>query len=126
VHVAPSVSAVRALWDRSGGLAGPVIRNYLSSFAAAHSDLALCRSGYGHRATLLHYTAANGIEIRRQLVPVNAAEVVATLLGAGAERSATVRAYGGEFDVVHMLRTGAHPPRDAGVAAALESALGPG
>jgi hypothetical protein len=149
VHVAPSVAAVRALWDRSGLLAGPVIREQLSRFAEAlveahavgersaavlvtnwsdggddelrsagmlsqrharlivardhgfttwssvdgecdpmfelavdavvhgrindlnalladHPDLAVRRSGYGHRATLLHYTAANGIEIRRQ------------------------------------------------------------
>lgn len=35
VYVAPSVAAVRALWDRSGRLAGPVIREQLSRFAEA-------------------------------------------------------------------------------------------
>jgi hypothetical protein len=201
VYLAHSVVAVKALWDRSGSLAGPVIREQLSRFAEAlvdahasgeqsasvllrnwaareddelgptgmlslpqarlivardhgftswssaagecdptfelavdavvqgrindlsallseHPDLPVRRSAYGHRATLLHYTAANGVEIRRQLVPANAAEMVAALLDAGADRSAKLHAYGGEFDVLAMFETSAHP-RDAGVAAAV-------
>jgi hypothetical protein len=35
VYVAPAVAAVRALWDRSGLLAGPVIGAQLSGFADA-------------------------------------------------------------------------------------------
>jgi hypothetical protein len=66
--------------------------------------------------------AANGVEIRRQVVPANAAEVVASLLAAGADRSAKLHAYGGEFDVLEMLRSSAHP-HDAGVAAQVEQAL---
>lgn len=205
VYVAPSVAAVRALWDRSGRFAGPLIREQLSRFAealvaahatggrsaavlvgnwsdggddelrsvgmlsrehahlivardhgfstwlsvegecdpifelatdavvhgqinelnallTAHPELPVRRSGYGHRATLLHYTAANGVEIRRQVVPANAAKVVAALLDAGADRSAKLRAYGGEFDVRAMLKSSAHP-RVAGVAAEIEDAL---
>jgi hypothetical protein len=94
----------------------------LTTLMAAHPDLPVRRSGYGHRATLLHYTAANGVEIRRQIVPANAADIVAALLDGGADRSATFHAYGGEFDVLVMPRTSAHP-RDAGVAAAVEHAL---
>ncbi len=202
VYVAPSVLAVTALWDRSGLLAGPVIRDQLSRFAealisahAADEDSAAVllrnwsdgelgsvgrlslgrarllvardhgfatwssvegecdptfelavdavvhgriadlsalladdphlparRSAYGHRATLLHYTAANGVEIRRQVVPSNAAQVVEALLNAGADRSAKLHAYGGDFDVVEMLKTSAHP-RDAGVAPEVGQAL---
>ena len=205
VHVAPSVVAVRALWDRSGVLSGPVIREQLSRFAEAvvdahaagehsaavmvrnwsdggddelgsagmlsrrharlivardhgfttwssvegecdptselavdavvdgrindlralladHPDLSSRRSPYGHRATLLHYTAANGVEIRRQAVPANAAVVVAALLDAGADRAAKLHAYGGDFDVIAMLKTSAHP-HDAGVAAEVEHVL---
>jgi hypothetical protein len=204
VYVAPSVIAVRALWDRSGRLAGPVIREELSRFAdalvdahatgepsaavlvrnwstadeelgplgmlslrharmlvardhgfatwssvkgecdptfevavdavvhgriddlsallAACPDLPLRRSAYGHRATLLHYMAANGVEIRRQIVPANAAQVVAALLDAGADRSAKLHAYGGDFDVLAMFKTSAHP-HNAGVAADIEHAL---
>ena len=84
--------------------------------------LSVRRSAYGHRATLLHYTAANGVEIRRQVVPANAAEVVATLLDAGADQSARLRAYGGDFDVLEMFKTSAHP-HDAGVAREVGRAL---
>lgn len=206
MYAAASVLAVRALWDRSGRLAGSVIDEQLSRFAEAlvdahaegehsaavlvrnwsaggdhelrlrgvlslrharlivardhgftawssvagkcdptfelavdavvqgriaklaallgdHPDLAVRRSAYGHRATLLHYVAANGVEIRRQVVPANAAHIVAALLDAGADRSAKLHAYGGEFDVLEMLKTSAHP-HDAGVATGVEHALG--
>jgi len=77
---------------------------------------------YGHRVTLLHYTAANGIEIRRQVVPTNAAEITATLLDAGADPAARLNAYGGTPDTLAMLRSSAHP-RAAGVAADIERVL---
>ena len=204
-YMSPSVAAVRALWDRSGLLAGPVIGAQLSWFAEAlvsahaagepaaavlvgnwsdraddeleatgrlsveharlivardhgfaawssvegecdqilelavdavvlgqlgqltellteHPDLAARRSAYGHRATLLHYLAANGVEIRRQVVPPNAGEIAAAVLAAGADRSAKLNAYGGAYDVLAMLRTSAHP-NAAGVSAAIEHAL---
>src|SRR5207247_4490346 len=38
-----------------------------------------------HRATLLHYVAANGVEGHRQKTPKNAVEIAKTLLKAGAE-----------------------------------------
>jgi hypothetical protein len=65
--------------------------NDLRALLAEHPDLSLRRSAYGHRATLLHYTAANGVEIRRQVVPANAAEVVVALLDAGLDRSARLQ-----------------------------------
>jgi len=214
VYVAPDVAAVRALWDRSGLLAGPVVAAQLAAFAdslrAAHDaheraaevlvrnwfdaprwrsdrqlpdgemasngpmslgtarlivardhgftswskvdggcdptfelavdavvfgrleelrrlladapDVIVRRSAYGHRATLLHYTAANGVEIRRQVVPANAAEITATLLDAGADPGARLHAYGGTPDTLAMLRSSAHP-RAAGVAADVERVL---
>jgi hypothetical protein len=96
--------------------------NDLNALLADHPDLPVRRSAYGHRATLLHHTVANGVEIRRQVVPANAAEVVAALLDAGADRSAKLHAYGGEFDVLAMFKTSAHP-HDAGVATEVEDAL---
>jgi hypothetical protein len=77
--------------------------------------LATRRSIYGHGATLLHYTAANGVEIRRQVVPENAAAVAATLIAAGADPAARLLAYAASFDVLELLRTSSHP-RSAGVA----------
>ena len=209
VYTAPAVAAVRALWDRSGLLAGPVIGAQLSAFAdalsAAHAareraaevlvgnwleaprwranepppsagslslrharlivardhgfaswsivggecdpifelavdavilgrieeldrllvdapDLIRRRSPYGHRATLLHYTAANGVEIRRQVVPANAAEITVRLLDAGADAAATLHAYGGTTDTLSLLKSSAHP-RAAGVATDIERVL---
>jgi hypothetical protein len=86
-------------------------------------DLVHRRSAYGHRATLLHYTAANGVEIRRQVVPGNAAQIAARLLDAGADPEARLHAYGATFDTLSLLRSSAHP-RHAGVAAELERVLG--
>jgi hypothetical protein len=204
LHVAADVGAVRALWDRSGLLAGAAIAAQLSAFAEAlavahaarqrgaavllsnwsnprdepHSagslepgyarlivsrdhgfvswaavtgdcdpafelavdavvlgridelrrllaetpDLVARRSAYGHRATLLHYTAANGVEIRRQVVPANAAEIAAALLEAGADPAARLHAYGRTFDTLAMLKSSTHP-RAAGVEADIEHAL---
>jgi hypothetical protein len=79
-------------------------------------------SAYGHRATLLHYTAANGVEIRRPVVPADAAEITAALLAAGADRSAKLHAYGGTSDVLEMLKTRAHP-HAAGVSEEVEHVL---
>jgi hypothetical protein len=94
----------------------------LTDLLAADPSLAAQRSRYGHRATLLHYTAANGVEIRRQVVPKNAAAVAATLIAAGADPRARFSAYGGSVDVLEMLRSSAHP-RIAGVAGELEREL---
>ncbi|MHB8693617.1 MAG: hypothetical protein ACYDHH_20460 [Solirubrobacteraceae bacterium] len=85
-------------------------------------DLIRRRSAYGHRSTLLHYTAAHGVESRRQVVPTNAAEITARLLDAGADAAATLHAYGGTPDTLAMLRSSAHP-RAAGVAAEIELVL---
>jgi hypothetical protein len=151
VYVAPDVAAVRALWDRSGAQAGPATDAQLSAFAdavraadaageravdavvlgrtgelerllAETPDLIARRSAYGHRATLLHYTAANGVEIRRQVVPANAAEITARLLAAGADATATLHAYGERPDTLAMLRSSAHP-QAAGVAEEIERVL---
>ena len=86
----------------------------LGRLLAQAPDLVTRRSAYGHRATLLHYTAANGVEIRRQVVPPNAAQIAAALLRAGADPAARLNAYGRTFDTLAMLESSAHP-RDAGV-----------
>ena len=94
----------------------------LKRLLADEPDLIARRSAYGHHAALLHYTAANGVEIRRQVVPANAAEVTATLLDSGADASARFHAYGGMRGTVSMLRSSAHP-RAAGVSAEIEALL---
>lgn len=84
--------------------------------------LATARSVYGHRATLLHYVAANGVEIRRQVVPSNAPDIARVLLDHGADPHATMPIYGGHYDTLSLMRSSAHP-RAAGIAPELDSIL---
>ncbi|MBX9602470.1 MAG: ankyrin repeat domain-containing protein [Bryobacteraceae bacterium] len=67
-----------------------------------------------HRATLLHYIAANGVEGYRQKSPPNAVEIADVLLRAGAEPDALAGMYGGECTTMSML-VSSSPPADAGV-----------
>lgn len=77
-------------------------------------DLVSRRSRWGHRATLLHYVAANGVETHRQRVPARAADVASLLLSRGADAHATADMYGGRQTTMALLLTSSHP-RDAGV-----------
>lgn len=78
-------------------------------------SLATERSRFRHGATLLHYLTANGVEIRRQVVPSNAPRLAMVLVEAGADPGAQMRAYGGLWSVRDLLETSAHPT-EAGVA----------
>jgi ankyrin repeat protein len=80
------------------------------------------RSSRAHRATLLHYIAANGVEDYRQKTPNNAAAVARMLLKAGADVDATIDAYGTEWTVVGLAATSLHP-LDTGVQVALLQVL---
>jgi hypothetical protein len=67
-----------------------------------------------HRATLLHYVAANGVEGYRQKTPKNTVEIAKTLLKAGAEVDALADMYGGHYTTMSMLVSSCHPA-EAGV-----------
>jgi hypothetical protein len=75
-----------------------------------------------HRATLLHYVAANGVEGYRQKTPKNAVDIAKTLLQAGAEVDALAGLYGGQCTTMSLLVSSCHPEK-AGVQVALVYAL---
>jgi len=75
-----------------------------------------------HRATLLHYLGANGVEGHRQKSPANAVEIAKALLVAGAEPDALAGMYGGECTTMSLLVSSTHPA-EAGVQVALVDAL---
>ena len=77
-------------------------------------DLVRARSSREHRATLLHYVAANGVENYRQISPKNAAAITEALLAAGAEVDAEANVYGGGCTALGLVATSA-PPANAGV-----------
>lgn len=75
-----------------------------------------------HRATLLHYVAANGTEGYRQRTPGNAVAIATALLDAGAEVDSLANLYGGECTTLSLLVSSCHPAR-AGVQVALVDLL---
>jgi hypothetical protein len=67
-----------------------------------------------HRATLLHYVAANGVEEYRQRTPPKAVEIARALLQGGAEADALADMYAVERTTMSMLVSSSHPA-EAGV-----------
>jgi len=90
--------------------------------ALLNPELVGARSSRPHRATLLHYIAANGVEDERQKTPANAVEIATVLLRAGSEVDATAFMYGGEQTTMCMLVSSAHPAK-AGLQVALMDTL---
>lgn len=76
--------------------------------------LANARSSREHRATLLHYVSANGVEGYRQQTPSNIVQIARRLLESGAEVDAVCKVYGGECTTLGLTATSTHPER-AGV-----------
>src|SRR5439155_19086382 len=75
-----------------------------------------------HRATLLHYIAANGVEGYRQITPTNAVEIATILLRGGAEVDALADMYQGKHTTMSMLVSSGHPAK-AGLQVALTETL---
>src|SRR5436190_3897107 len=101
-------------------IAGDVLT--LRSMLRDDPQLAHARSARRHHATLLHYTAANGVEGVRQKTPANAVEVADLLLDAGAEPDAVAIMYDNLCTTMSMLVSSAHPAK-AGLQAELAETL---
>jgi hypothetical protein len=72
------------------------------------------RSTREHRAMLLHYVSANGVEGFRQKTPKNAVQIMKILLKSGAEVDAEADVYGGGCTTLGLTATSVHPEQ-AGV-----------
>lgn len=97
----------------------------LRALLGADHRLVRARSPRPHRATLLHYLAANGVEDERQCTPPNAVELARVLLEAGAEVDATAETYGGgaQQTTLNLLVSSTPPARAALQVALLETLL---
>lgn len=80
------------------------------------------RSASPHRATLLHFVAANGVESELQRSPKNAVRIARILLDAGADAEATAPVYGDADTTMGLLVSSVHPWK-AGVQAQLVDLL---
>lgn len=89
-----------------------------------NAELTSMRSDFGHQATLLHYLGSNAVEIHRQIVPLNAPRLAERLIEAGADKTATIRAYGKNLTAHELAATSEHPLR-AGIQNDLLEALKP-
>ncbi len=90
----------------------------LKSLLKQEPDLIRMRSSRAHRAMLIHYVAANGVEDERQSTPANAVDVANILIDAGAEIDATfLDGKSGTTPLVSLV-TSFHPHK-SGVAAEL-------
>src|SRR5580658_5402411 len=107
-------AAVEALIAGDLDILRPLLREY--------PELVHARSARPHRATLLHYIAANGVEEERQKTPLNAVEIARTLLDAGAEVDALADMYDGQYATLSMLVSSCHPAK-AGLQIALAETL---
>lgn len=83
----------------------------LTALVGREPGLVRARSTRVHRATLLHYVAANGVEDFRQKTPPNAVEIARFLLESGAEVDALAETYGGGTaqTTMNLLVSSAHP-----------------
>jgi len=94
----------------------------LQALLREQPDLVRARSSRRHHATLLHYTAANGVEGDRQKTPPKAVAITKALLDAGAEADALADMYDHKCTTMSMLVSSAHPA-DAGLQGALAETL---
>jgi len=94
----------------------------LRALLRSEPTLVQSRSKFPHHATLLHYTAANGVEDQRQKTPDNAVEIARALLTAGSEVDALADMYGGQFTTMSMLVSSGHAAK-AGLQDALVETL---
>ncbi len=104
-HPHSYIAAFEAAADAivSGDL--PRLQELLQQFP----DLPLHHSTREHSATLLHYTAANGIEGYRQKTPQNIVAIAQLLLESGAEVDAEAGVYGGRCTTLGLAATSIHP-----------------
>src|SRR5262245_32476686 len=83
----------------------------LESLVQRNPELIRAHSTRVHRATLLHYVAANGVEDFRQKTPRNAVEIARFLLESGADVDALADTYGADWwqTTMNLLVSSAHP-----------------
>jgi len=83
----------------------------LKRLLAQEPRLIHSRSTREHKATLLHYVSANGVEGYRQKTPRSIVEIAQVLLNDGAEVNAEADVYGGGATTLGLVATSVHPFR---------------
>ncbi len=123
-HIAAANAVPKSRFDQAVEAIITGAADALQGLLQDEPELVQARSQSGHRAQLLHYVAANGIENELQRSPANAVEVACILLQAGAQVDALAETYGGgsRQTTLNLLVSSVHPAR-AGVQADLVEVL---
>lgn len=87
--------------------------NILKKFISETPQIIHQQSSADHRASLLHYVSANGVEDDKQKTPDNIVEIAGILLGAGADPNKMSNIYGGGAGSTPLvaLVSSSHPAR---------------
>ena len=92
----------------------------LQALIRTYPNIITASSQYGHKATILHYTASNGVELWRQQVPINLPEMTAYLIHMGVSKWTLMNVYGSQYDAMTLLKSSIHPYK-AGVGQEMEA-----
>jgi hypothetical protein len=104
-------SAVESVIDGDAPQLERLLRQHPDLIRARSTRVTWWAPPQRHRATLLHYIAANGVEGYRQKTPANAVEIATILLRAGAEVDALADMYEGKHTTMSMLVSSGHPAK---------------
>lgn len=122
IHNATDTNSLEARFEAAADAIVTGDVSTLKQLLRENPGLARQRSTREHRATLLHYCSANGVEGYRQKTPKNIAEIARILLEAGAEVDAGADVYGGDCTTLGLAATSVHP-QQAGVQQSLMQLL---
>jgi len=114
-------SASEAVINGDATALDAMLRDY-PELVRARSSRIMSFDPPAHRATLLHYVAANGVEGYRQRTPKNAVDIAKTLLRSGSDPDALADMYGGKCTTLSMLVSSCHP-HEAGLQSQLAETL---
>ncbi|TLV02293.1 ankyrin repeat domain-containing protein [Dyadobacter luticola] len=95
----------------------------LEFLIASDPRIVRSRSSRAHEATLLHYVAANGLEIYRQETPANIVEIAELLLSKGCEVDALAKVFDNRLATTLELTVSSGHSAAAGVQSALVEKL---
>ena len=100
-----------AMFERAADAIASGDRAGLHALLDEEPSLTQARSARPHRATLLHYCAANGVEEQRQTPAATDPELARLLLDRGADVNATCLLYGGRATALGLALSSIHPVR---------------
>ena len=114
IHNAAGGDRVEAQFEQAADAIVAGDMETLRRLLHSNPELVHMRSSREHRATLLHYVSANGVEDYRQKTPKNIVEITDLLLRAGSDVDAGAEVYQASCTALGLVATSVHPQR-AGV-----------